>query len=105
MKTKGNFPDWIATVAAKNQASINKESQDYFDKVKELYPHFVSAYIDIPSHVELGVLKTHNLAEVSDYFQKDGSSEFIIFNIYETFHFVFVYQIRELSQIKQDCLV
>lgn len=104
MKTKGNFPDWIVTVASKNQASINKESQDYFDKVKELYPHYVSAYIDIPSHVELGVLKSHNPAEVSDYFQKEGPSEFIIFNIYETFHFVFVYQIRELSLIMQDCL-
>jgi hypothetical protein len=104
MKTKGNFPDWITAVAAKNRASINKESQDYFDKVKELYPHFVSAYIDIPSHVELGVLKSHNLAEVSDYIQKDGPLEFIIFNIYETFHFVFVYQIRELSLIMQDCL-
>ena len=104
MKTKGNFPDWITTVAGKNQASINRESQDYFEKVKELYPHFASAYIDIPSHVELGVLKSHNPSEVSDFFQKDGPSEFIIFNIYETFHFVFVYQIHELSLIMQDCL-
>jgi hypothetical protein len=104
MKTIGNFPDWIASVAAKNQDSINKESQDCFDKVKELYPHFVSTYINIPSDKELGVLKSHNPSEVSDYFQKDGPLEFIIFNIYETFHFVFVYQIRELSLIMQDCL-
>ena len=102
MKIKSNFPDWITTIAEKNQASMNKESQDYFEKVKELYPHFASA--DIPSHVELGVLKSHNPSEVSSYFQKDGPLEFIIFNIYETFHFIFVYQIRELSLIMQDCL-
>lgn len=54
--------------------------------------------------MELGVLKSHNPSEVSSYFQKDGPLEFIIFNIYETFHFVFVYQIRELSLIMQDCL-
>jgi len=104
MKTKDNFPEWINNAFKKNQTLINKESQAYFDKVKNLYPHYVNAYIDIPTHIELGVLKTHNPSEVSDYLQKDGPSEFIIFNIYETFHFVFVYQIRELSLIMQDCL-
>jgi len=104
MKTKGNFPEWLITIAEKKQASINKESYDYFEKVKELYPHFASAYINIPSNVELGVLKSHNLGDISDYYQKDGPSEFIVFNVYETFHFVFIYQIRELSLIMQDCL-
>jgi hypothetical protein len=104
MKAKNNFPDWIATVAKKNQASINRQSLDYFEKVKDLYPHFVSAFIDIPKNVDLGVLKSHDPSEVSGYFQKDGSLEFIVFNVYETFHFLFVYQIRELSLILQDCL-
>ena len=35
MKIKSNFPDWITTIAEKNQASMNKESQDYFEKVKK----------------------------------------------------------------------
>jgi hypothetical protein len=104
MKAKNNFPDWIATVAKKNQASINRQSLDYFEKVKDLYPHFVSAFIDIPKNVDLGVLKSHDPSEVSDYFQKDGSLGFIVFNVYETFHFLFVYQIHELSLIMQDCL-
>jgi hypothetical protein len=104
MKTKGNFPEWIVSVASKNHTSINKESYDYFEKIKELYPHFATFYIYIPSNIELGVLNSHKPAEVSNYYQKDGPLEFIVFNVYETFHFVFIYQIRELSQIMQDCL-
>lgn len=104
MKAKGVFPEWIVNVADKNQASIHKESNEYFKKVKELYPHFSSAYIGIPENVDLGVLKSHDPSEVSSYFQKDGPLEFIVFNIYELFHFVFIYQVRELSKIMQECL-
>lgn len=104
MKKKGHFPDWIVKVVSKNQASICKESLDYFEKVKDLYPHFVSAYIDIPSDVELGVLRSHNPSTVSDYYQNNSPCEFIIFNVYETFHFIYIYQVRELSQLMQNCL-
>jgi hypothetical protein len=103
MKTKNNFPEWIVSVADSNQASINKESSENFEKVKELYPNFVSAYIELPMNVDLGVLKSHNPFEVSSYFEMGSSLEFIVFNVYETFHFVFIYQIRELSLIMEDC--
>jgi hypothetical protein len=104
MKAKSNFPEWIVNVADKNQARIHKESNEYFEKVKELYHHFCCAYIDIPKNVDLGVLKSHDPSKVSNYFQKDSPIEFIVFNIYELFHFVFIYQVRELSKIMQECL-
>ena len=104
MNTKNNFPDWIVNAASIKQASLNKESLDYFEKAKELYPYFASTFIDTPKSVELEVLKSHNPSEVSSYYQKSNPLEFIVFNIYETFHFVFIYQIRELSQIMHDCL-
>lgn len=104
MKKNEHFPDWIVNIVRKNQASVNKESLDYFEKIQDLYPHFVNAYIDIPSDVELGVLSSHNPSLVSDYYQKDSPCEFIVFNVYETFHFIFIYQVRELSQLMQNCL-
>ena len=89
MKAKSNFPEWIVNVADKNQASIHKESNEYFEKVKELYPHFCCAYIDIPKNVDLGVLKSHDPSKVSNYFQKDSPIEFIVFNIYHFICFTF----------------
>jgi len=104
MNSKNNFPDWIVSAASTKQASLNKESLGYFEKVKELYPYFASTFTDTPKNVELGVLKSHNPGEVAGYYQKNNPVEFIVFNIYETYHFIFIYQIRELSQIMQDCL-
>lgn len=104
MLKKNNFPDWIINSVGKNQASINKESLEYFEKVRDLYPHFVNAYVDIPSNVDLGVLRSHNPSLVSDCYQKIRPCEFIVFNVYETFHFILIYQVRELFQVMQDCL-
>ena len=104
MKKKDQFPEWIVDIVSKNQASINKQSLEYFEKVKDLYPHFVNAYIDIPCDIELGVLKCHNPSKISDYYQKKNPFEFIVFNVFETFHFIYIYQVRELSKLMEDCL-
>lgn len=104
MNTEKTFPNWIINVANKRQASLNKQSLYYFEKIKELYPSFVSSFIAIPINVELGILKSHDPSEVSNYYQKNNPLETITFNVYETFHFVFIYQIRELAQIMEDCL-
>ncbi len=105
MSAKDNFPEWIVGVVSENKTSINKNSHEYFERVKNIYPDFSKEFINIPNNVELGVLKSHNPSEVFSYYKNDGPLEFIVFNVYETFHFIFVYQIRELSQMLQECLM
>lgn len=105
MRTKNNFPEWIVSVASKNKISLNKESYEYFEKIKNLYPDFSRTFMNIPNNVDLGVLRSHDPLEISDYYKKENPVEFVVFNVYETFHFIFVYQIRELSQMMQDCLL
>ena len=97
MKKNTNFPHWISESVHKNRPSLNPASYEFFEKFLEIYPFFSIDYMQCPTTIDIGVLKSHSLKELDTHYKKETICEFVLFNLFETFHFFLVYQVRELS--------
>ena len=97
MEEDNKFPSWIIRAEKSNREKISLNPSDFFKKALECYPNFNSIYIDCPKTRKLGILNTYDLSILDKYYEELSLREFIVFNIFETFHFLYVYQIREIA--------
>lgn len=91
------FPNWILECVEEHQSKINPRSLSFFKKLVELIPDFDTAFLSIPSTVEVGELTSFDPNEIKKRLGQSSPLEFILLNTVEWMHFQFVYQLRELS--------
>lgn len=104
MKVETIFPSWILDVQKSNRGKLAPQSQEFFRKSLECYPCFYEAFLNCPRTTEIGVLNNHNPLDLEKQYETSTLFHFIIANLSETFHFVFVYQMRELGLAMHDAL-
>lgn len=104
MKVEAIFPSWILDVQKSNRGKLAPQSQEFFRKSLECYPCFYEAFLNCPRTTEIGVLNNHNPWDLEKQYDKSNLVHFIIANLSETSHFVFVYQTRELGLAMHDAL-
>ena len=97
MEEKTKFPSWIIDVEKVDRSKLAQHSQEFFRKSLECYPHFHEIFLDCPKTSEIGVLTNHEPWVLEEHYEKSTLIHFIIANVAETFHYQFVYQIRELG--------
>lgn len=98
------FPAWIANEAKKNRDQLSANSFAFFEKALEIYPSFLSMYINIPKISELGVLTNSSPWSLEEEFDKRTLPYFISANSAEVFHYNFIYQIREIGLAMHQAL-
>jgi hypothetical protein len=97
MKNNNEFPEWIVNTFNQNQDQLSPRSKEFFEKILENFPHFDQSFLSIPSTTAIGVLKSYDPAQVANQYGFKSSIEFILLNIFESFHFQTIYQLRELG--------
>ena len=98
------FPAWIANEAIKNRDQLSIKSFTFFEKALEIYPSFLSMYINIPKTCELGVYKSLSPRSLEEEYDKNTLPYFISANSAEVFHYNFIYQIREIGLAMHQAL-
>jgi hypothetical protein len=99
------FPSWLLDVEKSAGGKLNKNSRDFFSKAMECYPYFYEVFLNCPNKLEIGQLNELNPHFLETYYGKQAVLiPFIVANIFECFHFEFVYQIRELAISQREAL-
>jgi len=98
------FPVWIANEVKKNREQLSENSFALFEKVLDIYPSFLSMYINIPKTSELGVLKNFSPRALEEEYDKRTLPYFISASSGEVFHYNFIYQIREIGLAMHQAL-
>ena len=94
---KTYFPIWFDNAINSDGGNLRPAAKEFYKKILGLMPHLRTCYLEIPPQTEIGVLKSYQPDVVESYYEnKESVIEFIIFNIFEQFHFNSRYQIREL---------
>ena len=104
MEDHTKFPSWIIKAEESKKDKFKSNPSNFFKKALECYPNFHSIYINCPKTSKLGILNTYDLSILEKYYEESSLREFIIFNIFETFHFLYVYQIREIAIAMHEAL-
>lgn len=104
MNKAPNFPNWIADAIKANQTKLSPKSKYYFEKLLELLPFFHQKILNLPETSDIGVLRSYSPKNLQDEFGITVSPEFILQNVFETFHFQAIYQLRELGTSLFDSL-
>ena len=97
MSDPTTFPAWIAEAVRKNQDQLNPKSREFYEKIIELFPNFDRAFLSIPATSDIGILKSYDPKEVQRHFGLESPHEFILLNVFKSFHFQATYQLRELG--------
>jgi hypothetical protein len=97
MKNNKELPEWIVNTVNQSQNQLNPRSKEFFVKILENFPHFDQCFLSIPSTTTVGVLRSYEPAKVANHYGFKSPIEFILFNIFEQFHFQAIYQLRELG--------
>jgi hypothetical protein len=98
------LPEWIVHSVAESEGFSNTRSNEFFVKTLEMSSHFDKAYLSIPDSSDLGVLRSTAPNDIHRHYRINSPREFILLNVFETFHYQAIYQVRELSLALIDAL-
>ncbi len=105
MNKNNKFPSWLMNIEKSAGEKLKHDSRDFFKKSMECYPYFYEAFLNCPSKVEFDVINDYSPSNLEKSFTNKATLfPSVIANISQSFHFEFVYQMRELAIGQRDAL-